>query len=254
MKDPLDNKNNSGDSASSSCECVEDRIHELMDQRRPLLSDVMVRKHIAECDECAELIIDFGALNESLSQIPLETLHRLSGLQLGDEVEDEVRSGSRQLHPVSFVASIACLLLVMLTSGIWFSGQPDNVVTVNQRDVEDRNYVSVEAQAPVEHVKEPALGMQQLVFVPTVHKTSSPSEFIHAVSFEQLSGGVEPFHEYIEMTADLPGIRPVSNSVNATFQLIKCMSEFPQFEQDEEPKDAPDVGFHDSSGMQLCCV
>jgi len=250
VKDPLDNKNSSGDSASN-CECVEDRIHELMDQRRPLLSDEMVRQHISECDECAELVIDFGALNESLSQIPLETLHRLSGLQFG-EAEDEVRP--RRLHPVSFIASIACLLLVLLTSGIWFSGQPDNVVTVSQRDVEDRNYVSVEVQSPVEHVRESSPGMQQLVFVPTVHKTSSPSEFIHAVSFEQLSGGVEPFQDYIDMTADLPGIRPVSNSVNATFQLIKCMSEQPQIEQDEQPKDAPDLGCHGSSCMQLCCV
>lgn len=252
MKDPRNKKNNS-DGIGSSCDCVEERIHELMDLRRPLLSDEMVRQHISKCDQCAELIIDFGALNESLSQIPLETIHRLSGLRLG-EVED--KSDSRQLHPVSFVASIACLLLVLLTSGIWFSGQSgqSDVVTVSMRDVES-SYVSVETPDSIQQVEEPSLAMQQLVFVPTVHKTSSPSEFLHAVSFEQLSGGVEPFHEYIGMTADLPGIRSVSKSVNATFHLIKCVSELPGAKEKSKPgRDAPDVGYYESSCMQLCCV
>jgi len=56
------------------------------------------------------------------------------------------------------------------------------------------------------------------------HKTSSPTDVMSAVSFKGISGNVEPYQEYIGMTAELPGIQPVSKSFNATIHLIKTYS------------------------------
>ena len=84
---------------------------------------------------------------------------------------------------------------------------------------------------------------------------NSPTEFINAVSFEQISGGVEPFQGYIDMTADLPGIHPVSTSVNATYQLIRFISENSLSPKSEQPAaDSPDVGYREGSFIQLCSV
>lgn len=225
MKESRDNQTSS-DNVASTCERVEDRIHELMDVRQALLSEEMVREHISQCDQCAQLVVDLGALNDSVSQIPLATLHRLSGIQEAELVEEY--EASRPAHPVLFVASIACLLLVVLTSGIWFSGNSNQVAVVDRLSQNEAvNIASVESNPVESRSDEQAVSvpetMQQLGLV-TVHKTSSPTEFIGAVNFEELSGNVEPFQEYIVMTADLPGMRPVSNSVNATIQFIKTFS------------------------------
>lgn len=247
MKDPRLETSSSNN--ASSCECVEERIHDLMDLRQPLLSDEIVREHIASCDECVELVVDLGALNESLTQIPLETLNRLTGLAAGP-LPEEVATRSH-LHPLSFITSVACLLLVMLTSGVWFSNGSDDS---GPHRIKVRNHEVVSVPYVKESSSEPVVP-RQLVFLPTAHKTTPPSEFLNAVSFEQISGGVEPFQNYLNLTCDLPGIRPITNSVNATFHLIKSIAAEPSPpEEEKSPEDGPNVGFHDSSLVQLCCV
>lgn len=224
MKEPRDNLNN--------CERVENRVHELMDLRQALLSDDLVRDHISQCGQCAQLVVDLGTLNDSVSQIPLATLHRLSGIYEA-ELVDEYQP-SKPTHPVLFVASVACLLLVALTSGIWFagSGNADQVAVVDTLTQEVAVSVAKVESKPVENELVSnfenqqdfvPVAMQQLGLV-RVHKMSPPSEMIGAVKFEELSGTVEPYQEYIGMTGDLPGMQPVSSSVSATIQLIKTLS------------------------------
>ncbi len=245
MKESKDKNKQSEASASSlACERVEDRIHELMDLRQPLLSDETVRQHVSECDACAELVVDFGALNDSLSQIPIATLQRLSGLQMADSEP----VAPTQVHPVFFVASIACLLLVMLTSSIWFSprGSADSltdsaVVAGMIGDDAQQQYVST---GPI----------QTLEVLPAFDKSPTSAEFINAVSLEQFSGGVEPYQGYLGITADLPGIEPVYNSVNATYQLIRFISERQPSPKEEPPANSPDVGCYGGPFMQLCSV
>lgn len=241
---------NLADTSTSSCESIENRIHELMDIRRPLLSDELVRNHIKDCDQCAELIVDFGALNESLSQIPLETIHRLSGLQAPPE--EHARRG---VHPVSFIASVACLLLVCLTSGIWFAPSQDAPIPTRIEMVS----TPLAPKSLVGSDAEMDSGIaQQFVFAPPFHKTSPSAAFINTVSLERISGGVEPYQNYIDMTADLPGIQPVSNSVNATLHIIRSISERPSGNhtrpKGKDTDSGPDVGCHDLLAMQLCSV
>ncbi len=245
MKESKDeNKQSETDVSSATCERVEDRIHELMDLRQPLLSDETVRQHVSECDACAELVVDFGALDDSLSQIPVATLQRLSGLQLADAEP----AAPTQMHPVFFVASIACLLLVMLTSSIWFSPRgsadslADRAVVADMSSGDDsQQYVST---GPI----------QALESIPSFGNSPNSAEFINAVSLDQFSGGVEPYQDYLGITADLPGIEPVYNSVNATFQLIRFISERHPAPKEEQPADSPDVGCYGGPFMQLCSV
>jgi len=230
----------------SSCEFTENRIHDLMDLRRPLLSDELVREHIANCDQCAELVIDFGALNESLTQIPIETLHRLSGLKVVPEER------KRNLHPISFVASVACLLLVCLTSGIWFAP--------SSADPAPSRIELVSTPLPPVSIDPEVDALQQLAIASPFHMTTPSTEFINAVSFEQISGRVQPFQNYLDMSADLPGIQPLSKSVNATLFLIRSMADNPSARRlapkskGKEPENGPDVGYHDSFAIELCCV
>jgi hypothetical protein len=240
--------------SKSSCESVEIRIHELMDLRQPLLSDELVRNHIRDCDHCAELIVDYGALNESLTQIPLETIHRLSGLQAPSQEPTR-----RRVHPVSFVASVACLLLVCLTSGIWFAPSQTDAIPTRIEMVSTPIPPNTLAGSEVDTEVDMSELSQQMIVAPAFHMMAPSTEFINTVSLERISGGVEPYQDYIDMTADLPGIQPVSKSVNATLHIIRSISERPASDRNIVPKRddvqrGPDVGCHDSLAMQLCCV
>ena len=230
MKEPQQNRFSSGNIAST-CECIESRIHESMDLRQALLSVRIVRDHVSQCDRCAELVVDLGALNDSLSQIPLATLHRLSGLQ-ESEIAKLSKRRSKLTHPVLFVATVACLTLVMLTSGMWFSNfsiQPQVAeLSLQTEPVHVARVEKVESTLELQHVLLPAarhsvLATQQFGLA-TAHQTASPTRLLSAVNFQDISGNVEPYQEYIGMTADLPGIRPVSKSVNATYHLIKSLA------------------------------
>lgn len=271
MKDPQDNQNsvsNHSVNHSANCERVEDRIHELMDHRQSLLSDRLVRDHVSHCDRCAELVVDFGALNDSLSQIPIETLHRLSGIQ--DAEPHYEKSAPVRLHPLTFIASLACIMLVMLTSGIWFVGQPAATVSIVEvdhldhldpevePDVETFEVSTLEPTDVVDDVPEVAIPQsdrQGLAFLTRVHKTPVPTDLLNASNLLNLGGNVEPYQDYIDMTAGLPGIRPVSKSVNATLHLIKTFSSQPQQKKRPESRsDAPDLGFTGDACIELCSV
>ena len=239
FKKPFSNGANQAD-----CEQVESRIHELLDLRQPLLSDVIIREHVSQCDACAELVIDFGALNDSLSQVPLATLNRLSGLQ-----SVETQTGIGRPHPLSFIASIACLMLVLLTSGVWFStNQTPDIRSVAVSDTESPIVTEYVSTGPLQ------LATAAPAETNAIPHMSAPSDFLNAVSFEKLSGGVEPLQDYIDITAELPGIRPVSQSFHATFHLLRFFAEQSAVPQDTKPGTAPDLGCYDGPFVQFCQV
>lgn len=215
------------------CERVELRIYDLLDARQPLLSDDEVRKHVAVCDQCAQLVVDFGALEDSLSQIPLETLHRLSGIQ-----DAEPESQNNRVHPVFFVASVACLLLVMLTSGLWRSGESgdSNLATAVVSSDSSRDFAESEMFG-----ENPNL---------------MPGELI-SMAASDLSRQVDDqtVQNCLFFAADLPGFRRVSRSVNVTLHLLQGSSETRQESKSEKTgvrseedtksgvQKSPDVGF-----------
>lgn len=235
---------------ASTCELIEERIHELMDVRQPLLSDELIRNHIRNCDQCAELIVDFGALNESLSQIPLETIHRLADLAAPKQPR------RYQLHPISFVASVACLLLVCLTSGIWFGPSSNQPIPTRIEMVSTPLPLKVLDEA--EETLEPGIAPQELLLASAFHNAASPADFINTVGLE-ISDGVEPFQDYFHMTTDLPGIEPIKKSVNATLHIYRSIAEEPSSDESmprkkQNPANRPDVGCHDLLAIQLCSV
>lgn len=214
------------------CHQVELRIHELLDKRQPLLSDVVVRSHVVDCDECAQLVIDFGALEDSLSQIPLATLYRLSGMIDADgPPHGSSRNHAFGIHPVAFVATIASLMLVMLTSSLWRSSDPDSgqsVAIAVSSDPQTRDSDSLDLSFRTE---------QDLL----------ARQFISAQALDRLAAQVEPLNDptvqnCLLLTADLPGIRQVKNSVNATLNLIRGSSRFDTVKPDDQKRSDSNEG------------
>lgn len=237
---------NGSRSDAMSCEQVEARIHDLMDQRLPLLSDRLVRDHISDCDQCAELVVDFGALDESLSQIPLATLKRLSDLG----AEEVSQAGTRRpLHPFSFIVSVASVLLVMLTSGSWFADSSQSIPS-------NREVARASDPAPAD--VRPGFGASNPLPFNLGHKTTVPTEFISAVDFSDIRREVEPIWQ---ITAELPGISPMTGPVNATLWFLIPASEDgadgDSSDSPDRPSEAeatPELGFRRSTAWMLCCV
>lgn len=219
MKQVRDDKNQADFADQESrCQQVEIRINDLLDARHSLLSDAVVRSHIADCDQCAQLVVDFGALEDSLSQIPLSTIRRLSGIKDGGGavkagIQNPDRNRSHSLHPIAFIASVASLVLVMLTSSLWRSAD----------SVPDDSFAAVVTQ------ESQSLDPGQFEFMFDTDQDLLAAQFISTETLGHLAAQVEPFSDptvqnCLLLTTDLPGIRQVKHSVNATLNLIRGSS------------------------------
>lgn len=187
-------------------------MHDLMDTRQPLLGDSQIQQHVSSCDQCAELVVDFGALEESLSRVPLATLHRLSGLGQTEPARKRWWTLDQKHQPVAFFVSVASLLLVMLTASAWTRpGTPTEFARLSSPTA---------PVAPV--VVEPSMD-------PNAAPTMNPGFFggRTLVGFDEIATQIEPLNDYLNLTGDLPGIRPVRQSVHATYQLIRESMEDP---------------------------
>ena len=224
-----------------SCDAIEGRMHDLMDSRQPLLGDHDIQQHISSCDNCAELVVDFGALEDSLSRVPAATLHRLCELGQTEPAQHRRRwwTLDQKHQPVAFFISVASLLLVMLTaSASWTRpGTPNEFV------------ISPAPEMASTDVAEDAMGELDS---PDPAQTTSSGIFDGRtlVSLDQIAHQIEPLNGYLNLTGDLPGIRPVRQSVHATYQLIRESIEDPS-SKSGNPED-PDAAAIQSLTFFVC--
>lgn len=203
------------------CQQIEERIHGLLDQRRSPLEDPVVKEHSAHCRQCGDLIADFAALGDSLLGLPVSTLQRGS-----------------PFNPWVLVASIAALLLVMLTSNVWLSDFDVSegafevaaiaVVTPPALDMSEParpfSLFEITEIAEIVEIKEIA----EIVEVVALADSAISSEgLLNPVRFERFGNQVESCHEYLGVAAELPGIEPIRNSVNLALQFISTISRAP---------------------------
>lgn len=237
MKNLPDKKNNTD---ALTCKCVEERIQDLLDLRQPLMEDALVKAHVAKCDDCEQLVADFGKLDASLSLFSMEIFDSVENAgAVCLNREDSIFSRST---PLAFVASVACLLLVMLTSGVWFSGDGDGLVS-HQVNVSQEVFVTAPLAPP--QLDETFFQTQ---WSSIADSTPSPNELLlSAVNFEKINSGVEPLHGYLDLTADLPGMKPVSDSVNMALHLLMSISDKPDPAKVVTPGNDPDIGYHADS-------
>jgi len=239
----LHDKKNSSNNAT--CECVEERIQHLLDLRQPLMDDVLIRDHVAQCDDCDQLVADFGELDASLSQFSTELF---SPSVEGIGVVDREVSISSPSHPLAFVMSVTCVLLLMLTSGSWFSTTQQPIA--HQVSLSQEVFVAALLPEPQPQDNETFFQSQ---WSSIASNTPSPNELLlNAVNFEKINDGVEPIQGYLDMTADLPGMKPVSNSVNLALHLLKHMSDKPTSVKVDASGSGPDVGYHGDPLARLC--
>ncbi len=189
------------------CNAIELRIQDLMDSRQPLLDDAEIQNHISTCDQCAELVVDYGAIEDSLSQVPVTTVHRLSQLGARHELAaNRWWTVAPKHQPIAFFVSVASLLLVLLTASAWTGpGVPvDFAATPVANTATDSPAKPVAAIAHSAVLKNPGIFDQRTL-----------------VSLDRIVTQIEPLNGYLNLTGDLPGIRPVRQSVHATYQLIR---------------------------------
>ena len=200
------------------CQQIEERIHDLLDQRRSPLEDPVVKEHSDHCCQCGDLIADFDAIGDSLLSLSVD-----------------VRQRDSNFSPWVLVASISALLLVMLTSNAWLpSDGPEDGIEV----------ASGGLVTPAVSVSEPS--GQSFILFGLANDAISPEQLLTTVGFEQIGMQVEPYHEYIGVTAErvtnsthslvepyheylgvtaeLPGIEPITDSVNLAIQFLSTIS------------------------------
>jgi len=194
----------------AGCDAIEQRIHQLLDSRQSLLADPQVGAHIARCECCAETVSDYETLEDSFFHVPLD--------HSGPALEPDCCRGFKEKYqPIAFVVSVACVLLVMLGS-IRISSQQPSVADSN-----------------------PPMAGASLVAMEPSSDASSTVSFPEINQPERLSLDpsilIQP-----QLSADLPGIRPVSHSVHATYQLLRGSFEYDKPAAKTGDSDNPDLG------------
>lgn len=96
-----------------SCEKIQEMISSMLDGELSAADETLVRKHIAQCEECAAMYEDFSALsnelNKELSEVPA-SLH--------DRIMKGVRTSQKPRKPIHiamrpYMGAAACLIIVV---------------------------------------------------------------------------------------------------------------------------------------------
>ena len=217
----------------AGCDAIEQRIHQLLDSRQSLLADPQISAHIARCECCAETVSDYETLEDSFFHVPLN--------HSGPALEPDCCHGFKEKYqPIAFVVSVACVLLVMLGS-IRISSQQPSVADSNP-PMAGASLVAME----------PSSDASSTVSFPEINQPErlslDPSILIQpSLNLDQLASSIQPLQQSylgscLQLSADLPGIRPVSHSVHATYQLLRGSFEYDKPAAKTGDSDNPDLG------------
>ncbi len=222
---------------NGKCDLFEQRIQWLFDERLPLGNDSILVNHADQCVDCAHLLADYRLLASSLN-LPTER----SLMRRGSKSS---RWTASQVSPnfISLLICIAALLLV--TVGLFVNKDrepgPDrsDLVAINFSPVsavaqsnDARSNIPTIQSVSAKFRDSDVLGNESIGesicdYSPSLLGLArSTPRLVRSVSFrsnplEKISTKLDPLNPYFRYSNELPGIRPLQNSVNIAVDLLQ---------------------------------
>lgn len=220
---------------SFDCTSFEDRIHCLLDDRLTLAGDEILVNHASQCSDCARLLNDYETVNDSVKLLP-EEIEKI----LSEAKEFDVTNGlgSFASRHVGLIASLAALILIAV--GLFNVFDADRPVAAppmasNSASMSKVRTVPFVASRPTPRRKTPDTSPFSPNF--SVENSISMVSFPTMPSWDEVSKRLDQLEPVLNYSSEIPGIRPMQGSLNATLKLLK--ESFSKSDQESDP----DLGF-----------
>ncbi len=174
-----------------TCRQFEKRIQSLLDSRKELDSDPLIKRHQTECTECSDLLDSYQTLDDSFSG-KLPTNIKAPNLQITPKTETQQTNNLTQSLPL-LATLITGLILGIIFGASWnpaskdAAEQPQNKYAFNLSK---------------ERHSEASLNPQ------TIATNNRPIES----PFDQFLQQFPTFNLYYQYTAEISAIRPIQDS------------------------------------------
>jgi len=222
---------------SLDCTSFEDRIHRILDDRLTLTGDELLIRHASECASCAQVLNDYDSIDDSVKLLPDE-IDKI----LNDAKEFDVTNGMGSFASRHFglIASLAALVVIGI--GLF------NIMNSDQTEFTPR----VASNPSSTYGSTRMLPIVKNSITKTSRKTPDSSPFSRnfklpntipsinlptVPNWDEVYQTLDPLEPVLTYSPELPGIRPMQCSLNATLQLLK------QSFSKSEQKTEPDLGF-----------
>lgn len=224
-----------------SCLQFENRIHELLDDRRSLHTDPLLLDHARSCTACQELLNDYCWLQPVAFANADNLRARVAAVA---DLKLKRRTGSRRpvTKAVFAAAGIAAALLLVLSFAGWnqpndgfdaltwndpvaevaVSAETQLLLAESDLNVVSENPTQVRPAMTVAFLENPPSLMELARATPQVVELVGMPPTSH---WEKFSSSLDPLNPYWKYSVELPGVRPVHGSVNLTVELLKSSLE-----------------------------
>ncbi len=259
-----------------NCDNIEQRIHQLLDDRLTLNGDPDLMEHAASCAECRKLIDDYDAVDLSFGCHNNIFQNELSPNEtsIGAPAMNDQRRRSGRHRTIGVILTFAASLLLVfsIVSNQDFQDRPTAHISRPTVQVASSSFSSPSIESPSVDLGQPRTPTSTLVnstasqFVPiNVNYTGedqtkdfvrnlvfaqrkslyeiaqSTPEFVSSVRssttpWERISDHLDPLNPILIYSSELPGVRNVQYSVSMTLELLQR-----SISNRDEPK--PNLGF-----------
>jgi hypothetical protein len=191
------------------CATFESRINDLLDARQDPSDDATLVRHAESCASCKAVFADYLALDDSLSNIvwDAETLARLAA-----------PTSVARPNTLWWSAVLAATLLIGI--GVFFRApsRHDNASATNPTPIAMQQKHSAELGGhPFDQKPDQIPGTESLA------QTSPTGPPLTPVSWNELSERLQPvLNPYYQISAELPGIRPIQSSLYITIDWVQA--------------------------------
>ncbi len=219
---------------SLDCSSFEDRIHQVLDDRLTLTGDELLMGHVAHCADCERIFNEYNSVDDSIKLLPAELAEILSQSDI---------PARKQTVSKGVAWAIALAATVVIAVNIFHTNPNTNsdtrvahsmaplAIVSTIKSIEDEPLPSKQkrvtpSSSPFSREFSVASAMPMIPVVPSWDDISKQIEIEQSL--------IEPVFSY---TSNIPAIRPVHCSLNATISVIKQ-----SFTKPEKQK-KPDLGF-----------
>lgn len=239
---------------SVDCQGFENRVNDLLDQRKLPQDDQLLSEHADDCPECFQLLHEYVSVNDSLKLLK-EDIAALMDSGGRPEVSPATRKTTWRV--IGLITAVA----LMVFGAWWLDAGPGHWQQENGSGI-------IAYATPANQDAEVAALLNEVPGLSAVGETRAGGRFvvpftgmnleipkIHPVEFElplnEFAGHLEQFRPYVmEYSSGIHGVVPGSaGTLNMTWAILKTISERGSAKTNDRRKliPDPDLGWHAGS-------
>lgn len=254
------------------CDNFEERINDVMDQRRLPQEDPLLTRHACECQQCLEILKDYSSVGDSLKLLKKDIAEILAR---ADQARNDTQEANARKRMV-WVFGVLAAVFTMVAGSWWLDTQSQESSVVSQQIMKNPTIELLEHR-PVADASELQTAVAPISTHPHSEFSSNRSFSMELVRNEiiNVAQGIPHFGQVAigqsidGLSRNLEAIEPIIPQANrlqlmvpapvhATIELFKSLSgdqpEAGDSLQKKVPLSSPDLGSRVARGLLVVAV